>query len=468
MKNRLKTALRAAGALFSLSAAAVQSPLPSASWVPAQTRSLTESAEYLIALPTARTFLDSLKAEDCWNWRKRLEAELSAAPSNPEQAAMALKSSLVRLGFEPENIVSTDNFRKSDPVLRSTVCVRHGFTSAQQPPLLVFSSLGAKEAANTAAAFALARNLQRFRLDPVRSVWFCAGTPGLGLSELIARSGHVQAKGQKFFSLLRIEGNSPQVFGNFMGEKSLEIRISSQELSWGKTDSQENAKSTLDAIAQALRALSETAPRARRTPYAQTSISEVSCQRTLLSSVKPSCSLSVHMRSRDMQTMQNMASQFEAIAGNVLADRNKSTDARFRIRVTSTAHRNPTASPRELGTVLAAWRGALGASQPRDAFLSTAFVVSDARFASEHGLPSLAMSAIEPYPREKGRSQTLFETLAKTILILCGAKIDSTTVPALAPQTLDFTTGGEALQAEPTDVKSEVPIAPRQPEGQLE
>ena len=109
-----------------------------------------------------------------------------------------------------------------------------------------------------------------------------------------------------------------------------------------------------------------------------------------------------------------------------------------------------------------------GASQPRDAFLSTAFVVSDARFASEHGLPSLAMSAIEPYPREKGRSQTLFETLAKTILILCGAKIDSTTVPALAPQTLDFTTGGEALQAEPTDVKSEVPVAPRQPEGQLE
>lgn len=468
MTSRLKTALGAAGALFSLSAAAVQSPLPNASWVPAQMRSLAESVEYLVALPTARTFLDSLKAEDCWSWRKRLEADLSAAPSNPEQAAMALKSSLVQLGFEPENIVSTDNFRKSDPVLRSAVCVRHGFSSAQQPPLLVFSSLGAIEATNTAAAFALARNLQRFRLDPVRPVWFCAGTPGLGLTELIARSGHVQEKGQKFFSLLRIEGNSAQVFGNFMGEKSLEIRISSQGLSWGQTDSQENAKSTLGAIAEAARALAETAPRARRTPYVRTSISEVSCQRTLLSSVRPSCTLSVHMHSRDMQTMQNMASQFETIAGNVLADRNKSTGASFRIRVTSTAQRNPTASPRELGTVLAAWRSALGASQPRDAFLSTAFVVSDARFASEHGLPSLAMSAIEPFPQEKERSQTLFETLAKTILILCGAKIDSTTVPALAPQTLDFSAGGENPQTEPTDARVEVPEAPRRPEGQLQ
>lgn len=466
-----KTAVGAVCALICASAIAVQSPMPTASWVPAQPRSLAESAEYLIALPTARTFLDSLKAEDCSSWRKQLEAALGKVPADPEQAAKALKRSLVQLGFEPENIVSTDNFRKSDPVLKKAVCIRHGF-SKDQSPLLVFSTLDAKEAANTAAVFALARNLQRFRLDPVRPIWFCSGLKDQGLSELMAQSGHGRSKGQKFFTLLRIEGNSPQIFGNFMGELHLDIQLSTQGLSWGKTDSQENARSTLEAIGEALRSLAETAPKARTMPYTQTTFSAVSCQRSLLSSVKPNCSLSVRMQSRDMQTMQTIGSQLESTAHQILSDRNQSTGAKFRIRVTETRQVAPSTISGKLGTALSAWRSAHGPLQPRDAFLNTGFLASDAHIAASRGLASLSMSAIEPYPDELRRSRSLFETLARTILVVCGAKIDSTSVPALASQPLDFA-AGEKLESEPMlklpqEPRNAESLLPRQSEGQLE
>jgi len=473
MPEALKLAIWAACALLSAPALSAQSPMPTASWVPGQPRSLAESVEYLIALPTARTFLDSLKAEDCSSWRKQLEAALGKVPENPELAARTLKGSLVQLGFEPENIVSTDNFRKSDPVLRKAVCIRHGFSKEPMDPLLIFSTLDSKEAANTAAIFALARNLQRFRLDPVRPVWFCSGIKEQGLSELIAQTGHERRKGRKFFTLLRVEGNSPQVFGNFMGELALDIRLSTKGLSWGKTDSQENARNTLEAIGEALRSLAETAPRARTTPYTQTTFSAVSCQRHLLSSVKPNCALSVRMKSRDMQTMQTLGSQLENTARQVLADHNQSTGASFRILVSTTRQVAPVTISEKLGTVLSAWRSAHGPQQPRDAFLNTGFLVSDAQIAASRGLASLSMSAIEPYPDERRRSRTLFETLARTILVLCGAKIDTTSVPALAAHPLDFASGGERIESEPMmelpqELRNAESLVPRLPEGQLE
>ena len=160
MNTSLKLALLLATTGVCSLACALESPLPTASWVPKQTRSQAQSAEYLTALPTARTFLDSLKADDCRTWRQKLEAAVGSAPENPLLAARLLKASLIELGFEPENIISSDNVRKSDPVIRRSVCVRHGIPSPQaSDPLLVFSTLKTGQAANTAAIFALARNL---------------------------------------------------------------------------------------------------------------------------------------------------------------------------------------------------------------------------------------------------------------------------------------------------------------------
>ena len=472
MNTSLKLALLLATAGVCSLACALESPLPTASWVPKQTRSQAQSAEYLTALPTARTFLDSLKADDCRTWRQKLEAAVGSAPENPLLAARLLKASLIELGFEPENIISSDNVRKSDPVIRRSVCVRHGIPSPQaSDPLLVFSTLQTGQAANTAAIFALARNLQRFRLDTVRPVWFCAGSNESGLAELLSATQPAGRTHHRFSALLRIEGNSPQVFGNFMGERVFDIQLSSRGLTWDTTDSQANAGATLHAVRDALFALSQDVHSPKTAPYTQITISEVSCSRTLLAHVKPHCLLSVRVKSRDEAAMDLTSERIFERASQVLSERNQQNSASFQLRRRPVGKTAPGVASSSLGTVLSAWRTAHGKHLPEDAFLSTAFISSDALSACVREIPSLVMSTIEPYARDRQRQRNLFEVLARTILVLCGAKIDAALVPPADGVNLDFSSDGDKFEPEPIgmpQMQFDPQIAPRQTEGQLE
>ncbi len=443
MADCRKLALLTAAALLAAALRAAPNPVPSASWVPGLDRSISESAEYLTALPTARTFLDSLKAEDCWSWRKQLESDLSALPEDPRPAAAAFKSSLLRLGFEPENIISTDNERRSDPVLQTAVCVRHGH-SRTDAPLLVYSSLSPRQAANTAAVFALSRNLQRFRLDPVRPIWFCAGQEKTGLSELLKAPGKSSAKHRQFSTLLRVQGNSAQVFANLMGQARLSVSISSRGLVWAKKDSQENAQEALASIRQTLLAMSSDNPLPNRAAFTDVQISAVACNHDLLSAVRPKCQLTADIRSRDEEAIQTTAESLSAAAQAIINQKSPRNSSRLRMRIRLSGHLPAAAASSRLGAALKAWRASYGAELPADAFLNAGFIGSDALLAAQAGIPALVLSAVEPYPDQQRHSRPLFVVLARTILILCGAKIDSVTVPALSEQQVDFVTDAQS------------------------
>jgi hypothetical protein len=87
------------------------------------------------------------------------------------------------------------------------------------------------------------------------------------------------------------------------------------------------------------------------------------------------------------------------------------------------------------------------------------------------GIPSLVMSTIEPYARDRQRQRNLFEVLARTILVPCGAKIDAALVPPADGVNLDFSSDGDKFEPEPIgmpQMQFDTQIVPRQTEGQLE
>lgn len=382
-----------------------------------------QTLSYIESSTEGATLLERLASESFHNEALKREKEIQALPKKESDALSEFRRLLLTEGFEAFDLISNQSTPRFEKKLNHSICVvlqsKHPAKKKIKPVLLTTKLSDAK---TTAAVFGLAKLLQAFHIETEKGLWVCAQTEPTARStkELLGKN---PARSPYALRLV-LEGESNKAYVNFLGKETTEFVIRDRAWSWLKKDTNAASDASLK-ITQALQGLRHSWENDKQTPWAKTTVSPISCEKSYLSSVRNTCRFSVTVTSRSRAALSERNEALVTKALKELKGFNQSIpSAKGKATVTLLLPKNngqfPFAGNPDSLPILSDWTVALGPDAPKDSFVSTRFIDSEfAGFEANH-IPTVLFSVAN---KERSEETRLLSVLAKTLLLHLDAQV---------------------------------------------
>lgn len=406
-------------ALLIESSLALESQLTHAAFLPPLDDEEVKTLAGIEASTIGSTLLQRLRSESFQEEKAQREKAILSL-SQKDSPLQDFQHMLITEGFDAFDIISDQPTPRFSLRLKHSVCVALQ-SKRKASGKAVLLSFPLSDANTTASAFGLAKLMQAFKLETSSPLWVCAQSPN---SASAAKELFEKKQSPSFSTALVLSKTDGKAYINLLGRETTQLVLKEKAWSWLK-HKENTALETSQAIEKSIRLLRSSWEIDKKTPWSNTVISPIRCEKSYISSIRNSCRFDVAVISRSQVALSEKTESIVSCAvketrqvnKNLGSPKNKPAVTLF---LPKNRSRKPIAgNPQEL-PVLRAWRTALGTTPPKDVFISSRFIESEIASESAQRVPTAVLSCTGKSPEED--NDRLF-TLAKTLLLFLGTHV---------------------------------------------